>query len=116
MVFTFVGLISRSWVSRSVTLFVFFRGWLTSSIFQRRSEMDVLSIAKPLSWITITNNHLYPIREGRTLKSRSSKLGTFEGHNYFYLGLPNFFSKQTFWNMCGLNMSNEHGEPTASYI
>lgn len=43
-------------------------------------------------------------KEGLTLKPSSSKLGKYQGQNYFYHGLPNSVSKLMFLNMCDLHM------------
>ena len=52
-----------------------------------------LSIAKPPSWIGVRSGHLYPLKEGPTLKPSSSKLGTCEGWNSFTM-----CCQSPFWN------------------
>jgi len=67
--------------------------------------MEVLSLAKPLSWIGVENICLYPIKEETNLKSKLLKVRHMSRLKFFYLGLPNPVSKPLFLNMCGLHMS-----------
>jgi len=64
----------RSLVSRFVPLFV-----VKTICFQLGLELEVLNLAKLPSWIGVEKGHLYPIKEGPTLKPSSLKLGRCEG-------------------------------------
>ena len=107
-----ICLASRSLLSRSF-LFIYLLIILWISLvkivhFQLWLETEVLSLAKLPSWIGVETRCLYPIIKGHTLKSSSLKLGTCQGWNSFYLGLPNSVLKPMFWNMymCGLPITH----------
>ena len=74
-----------------------FIGYNKNVHFQLRSQMTVLQGLKPPFSVGVANG-----RFQLALKPTSSKLGTCEDWNSFYLGLPNSVSKPTFSNACGL--------------